>query len=138
MNKASKNRRAERGGASAKLLIVLTVLILIGNAGLNYIPVAYEGENFRQEMQTAVVQGMALPSNGTKPAEAVKAKISRVAKANDLPSDTFMDVRVVNNVIQARVYYSKTVPILPLGIYDYNYEFDHTATPTGFLVKSLN
>ncbi|HEX8637044.1 MAG TPA: hypothetical protein VF692_03195 [Pyrinomonadaceae bacterium] len=138
MNKASKNHRGERGGAGAKLLIVLTVLILIGNAGINYIPVAYEGQDFKQEMQTAVVQGLALPSNGAKPADAVKARIVKAAKANDLPIDAFIDVRQVNNVIQARVYYTKPIVILPLGIYTYNYEFDHTATPTGFMVKSVN
>jgi len=138
MNKTSKNRRAERGGAGAKLLIVVAILFLIGNAGINYIPVAYEGQNFKQEMQTAVVQGLALPSGGAKPADAVKARIVKAARANDLPTDTFMDVRQINNVIQARVYYSKPIAVLPLGVYTYNYEFDHTATPTGFMVKSVN
>jgi hypothetical protein len=137
MNKASKNRGSERGGASAKLLIVLMVLILIGNAGLNYVPVAYEAESFKQEMQTAVVQGLALPVNSGKPVNVIKARLARAAQANNLPIDAFMDVRQVNNVLQARVYYSKPVTILPLGIYTYDYEFDHTATPTGFLVKSF-
>lgn len=138
MNQASKNRRSERGGAGAKLLIVVTILFLIGNAGINYIPVAYEAQDFKQEMQTAVVQGLALPSGGATPAAAVKARIVKAAKASDLPADTFMDVRQVNNVVQARVYYSKPIAILPLGIYTYNYEFDHTATPTGFMVKSVS
>jgi hypothetical protein len=138
MNKASKNRRSERGGAGAKLLIVVTILFLIGNAGFNYIPVAYEAQDFKQEMQTAVVQGLALPTGGAKPADAIKARIIKAAKANDLPVDTFMDVRQVNNVVQARVYYSKPIAVLPLGLYTYNYEFDHTATPTGFMVKSVS
>ncbi len=137
MNKSSTNSCPERGGAGVKLLIVLMVLILIGNAGLNYVPVAYEAQSFKQEMQTAVVQGLALPSNSGKPADLIKVRLARAAKANDLPIDTFMDVRQVNNVIQARVYYSKPIVILPLGIYTYDYEFDHTATPTGFLVKSF-
>jgi len=33
------------------------------------------------------------------------------------------------------VTYTKKVPILPLGIYTYNYVFDNTATPAGFLMK---
>ena len=136
MNKVSENRRAERGGASAKLLIVATVLLLIGNAGLNYIPVAYEGESLKQEMQTTVVQVLALPSNKLKPADAVKARLTRLVKANDLPEDTFMDVRQVNNIVQARLYYSRPISVLPFGLYIYDYEFDHTATPTGFLAKS--
>ena len=138
MNKALKNRRGERGGAGAKLLIAVTILILIGNAGINYVPVAYEGQDFKQEMQTAVVQGLALPSGGAKPADAVKARIVKAARASDLPIDAFIDVRQVNSVIQARVYYTKPVVILPFGIYTYEYEFDHTATPTGFMVKSVN
>lgn len=137
MSKASKNRRAERGGAGAKLLIVVAILILIGNAGINYVPVAYEGQNFKQEMHTAVVQGLALPTGGAKPADAIKARIIKTVRASDLPVDTFIDVRQINNVIQARVYYSKPVVILPFGIYTYNYEFDHTATPTGFIIKSI-
>jgi hypothetical protein len=40
--------------------------------------------------------------------------------------------------VQARVYYSKPIAVLPLGLYTYNYEFDHTATPTGFMVKSVS
>jgi hypothetical protein len=46
---------SERGGAGVKFLIIFVVLILAANAGYNYIPVAYAGESFRQEMQTAVV-----------------------------------------------------------------------------------
>jgi len=138
MNKAETNRRGERGGAGAKLLITLIVLVLIGNAGLNFIPVAYEAESFKQEMQTAVVQGLASPTNGLKPTEFVKLKLLKAAKENDLPTDTFMDIKQNGSSIQARVYYIKPINILPFGIYTYNYEFDHTATPVGFLMKSFN
>jgi len=138
MNKAEKNRRAERGSAKAKLLITLCVLVLIGHAGLNFIPVAYEGESFKQEMQTAVVQGLASPARGPKPTELVKLKLQKAARDNNLPDDTFMDVKQNGNNIQARVYYLKPIHILPFGIYTYNYEFDHTATPVGFLMKSFD
>jgi len=50
------------------------VLFLLAHAGFNYIPVAHDGKSFKQEMQTAVVQGLALP-NGGKPVEATKARI---------------------------------------------------------------
>jgi len=52
-----------------------------------------------------------------------------------VPADAFIEVKIVNAVIQARVAYSRQAEILPLGLYTYNYEFDHTATPTGFLMK---
>ncbi|HEY0659683.1 MAG TPA: hypothetical protein VGD05_14505 [Pyrinomonadaceae bacterium] len=138
MNKAETNRREERGSARLKLLITLVVLFLIGNAGLNFIPVAYEGESFKQEMQTAVVQGLASPARGGKPTELVKLKLQRAAKENNLPADTFMDVRQNGSNIQARVYYIKPIDILPFGAFTYNYEFDHTATPVGFLMKSFD
>lgn len=138
MRKLSKNPAGERGSAKTKFLLTIVVLFLIGNAGLNYIPVAYEGESFKQEMQTAVVQGLATPANGAKPTDFVKQKLKRAAQENNLPSDAFIDVRQNGNNIQARVYYLKPIPVLPFGIYTYNYEFDHTATPVGFLTKSLN
>ena len=136
MYKPNESRQTERGGAGVKLLITVIILVLIGNAGLNFIPVAYESESFKQEMQTAVVQGLASPANGAKPTEFVKLKIQKAAKENNLPNDIYMDVKQNGSNIQARVYYVKPVNVLPFGIYTYNYEFDHTATPVGFLTKS--
>lgn len=132
--KTKKDWQTERGGAGVKLAAVLVVLILLAHAGYNYIPVAYEGESFKQEMQTAVVQGLALPNAG-KPVEATKARILRAAAQSNVPADAFVEVKQVNTVIQARVAYSKQVEMLPFGLYTYNYEYDHTATPTGFLLK---
>ena len=61
MNTKALSRASERGGAGVKFLIVFVVLFLIGHAGYNYVPIAYAGENFKQEMQTAVVNGLATP-----------------------------------------------------------------------------
>ncbi len=135
MKKYVSHRSSERGSATTKFMLVLFVIVLAANAGLNFIPVAYEGENFKQEMQTAVVQGLAVPA-GVRPVESVQLRIQRAAAENNLPPDTFMDVKLVGNVIQAHVVYRKTIGILPFGLYNYTYHFDHTATPTGFLLKS--
>ncbi|MGI8468911.1 MAG: hypothetical protein ACR2N3_10700 [Pyrinomonadaceae bacterium] len=136
MNKniLNKYRGAELGGASVKFLIVAVILVVAANAGYNYIPTAYQGENFKQEMQTAVVQGLALPPQAGNPVDATKGRLIRIATDNQLPP-AFIDVRQVNNVLTAHVRYSKDVSIVPFGIYNYHYEFDHTATPTGFLLK---
>jgi hypothetical protein len=125
---------SERGAAGIKLLLVLAVLILIANAGYNYIPIAYQGESFKQDMQTAVVQGMAVPP-GVTVTDMVKGKLKRALLSNDIPHDAFVEVKPINNAVQARVVYTKKVPILPFGIYTYKYHFDNTATPTGFLMK---
>lgn len=130
-----KSRSGERGEAGAKLLMVLTVLILIGYAGINYVPVAYSAESFKQDMQTAVVQGLATPTKAGKPTDFVKDKITRAIAANDVPKDAYIEVKQNGKELRARVYYTQTVNILPFGIYKYNYVFDHTATPTGFLLK---
>ncbi len=134
MKKAVKKVNAERGGAGVKLLFVVLVLFLIGNAGYQFIPVAYAGESLKQDMQTAVVQGLAVPGRGS-PIEMVKKKIMISVESNNVPPDVFIEVKAANNSIQAHVAYTKEVPVLPFGIYNYQYEFDHTATPTGFLTK---
>ena len=127
-------RRKESGSAGVKLTIILVSLFLIAHAGFNFIPVAYSGENFKQEMQTAVIHGFALP-NGADPISATKGKIRAVASANSVLPDAVIEVKQINNVLQAHVVYSKPVEILPFGLYTYDYHFDHTATPSGFLTK---
>ncbi len=126
--------RNQRGGAGVKFVLILVVLFLVAHAGFNYVPVAYTAQSFREEMHTAVVQGSALPT-GSDPVGTIKTRMKRLAAASDVPPDTFIEVKQVGNVLQAHVVYSKQVPILPLGLYTYTYHFDHTATPTGFLLK---
>lgn len=124
-----------RGGAGVKLIMVLAGLFLIAHAGYNYIPVAYEGESFKQEMQTAVVQAVAMPGANLTVMDTVKAKIKKAALNNNVPTDALIEVKPANNIVQAHVSYSKPINMLPFGIYKYNYKFDSTATPTGFLFK---
>lgn len=125
---------SQHGGAGVKFMIVLFVIVLAANAGFNYIPVAYAGESFKQDMQTAVVNGLALPGR-LNPVDVVKAKVQKAASDNDVPTDAFIEVKQVGNTIHAHAVYSKQVNLLPFGLYHYNYQFDHTAVPTGFLLK---
>ena len=126
--------KSERGEAGFKLLLFIIVISIIGFAGFNYVPVAYEAASFKQEMETAVIKAIALPQ-GLKPVDAVRTKLKRAMVENNIPDNSFMDVKQVKNVIQARIYYQREVEILPFGLYRYTYVFDHTATPTGFLLK---
>lgn len=129
-----KDRSRERGSAGIKFMIVLSVMILAGNAGFNYVPAAYNAESLKSEMSTAVLQGLALPGK-MNPVDNVKARIQKAITTNDIPADAQMIVTMAGNVLQARVVYTKPVSILPFGIYTYKYQFDHTATPSGFLLK---
>lgn len=125
----------ERGGAGVKLTFVLVVLFLAAHAGFNYVPVAYQAESFKSEMYTAVTQSLAMPNSRLTPVSAARERIQRAAISNEIPEDAEMDVKLVKQVVQARVVYTKPVNILPLGLFTYDYHFDHTATPTGFLLK---
>ena len=127
-------RLKERGSAGIKLAVTLVILFLIANAGFNFIPVAYSGENFKQEMQTAVVYGTALPGS-VDPIAATKIRLQRAAATENLPPSAIIDVKRAGNALRAHVVYSQQISILPFGIYVYDYQFDHTATPTGFLMK---
>jgi len=126
----SKNL-SERGGASLKLLIVIIVIALLGNAGYNYIPVAFDGYNLKEEMGKAVVRGMAA-SGRNKPVNVVRNSLKTAFKDSNVPPNAFVEVKTVEGGVQARVRYTKTVELLPLGLYQYDYMFDYTATPMRF------
>lgn len=135
MTNLKRNHKSEHGGAGVKFLLVALVLLLCANAGFNYIPVAYEGANFRQEMDTAVVKGLAAGGQ-MKPMDVVKASIQRAVYDNNIPADAVIDIKPAGGAIQAHVTYSKSVSMLPFGIYKYTYNFDYVATPRGYLLKS--
>ena len=135
MNNLENDRNFERGGAGVKFLIIALVLIVIGNAGANYIPVAYDGASFRQEMDTAVVKGLAASGN-IKPMDVVTGSVRRAATDYNVPVDAIVEIKPVGGVVQAHVIYSKQVSVLPFGIYKYTYNFDYVARPVGFLLKS--
>ena len=134
MKNSEKNRSSERGSATVKALCVFLFLALAANAGINYIPIAYNGANFKQEMDAAVVKGLAAPPS-VKPLDLVQASVKRAAAQNDVPKDAVIEVKPVGGVIQAHVAYTQQVNMLPFGLYKYNYDFNYVARPTGFLVK---
>jgi hypothetical protein len=134
MKKLANDRSSERGGAAVKFLLIFLVLVIVANAGFNYVPVAYEGASFRQEMDTAVVKGLGA-SGRLKPLEVVTSSITRASSDYNLPEDTFIEIKPVNGVVEAHVVYTREVNMLPFGLYKYNYNFDHLARPVGYLLK---
>jgi hypothetical protein len=114
--------------------MVFVVLALVANAGFNYVPVAYQGASFKQEMDTAVVKGLGA-SGRIKPMEAVTASIRKASFDYDIPEDAFVDIKPVNGIVEAHVAYSRPVNMLPFGLYQYSYDFDYVAKPTGYLLK---
>ena len=134
MKQQANVRTSERGSAGAKFLAIFVVLFLVAHAGYQYVPVAYAGANFRQEMDTAVVKGLAT-SGRLKPVEVVQASINRAMYENDIPATAIIEIKPEGAVVMAHVVYSKDVNILPFGLYKYRYDFNHRATPQGYLLK---
>lgn len=126
---------SQRGSASLKLLRTVLLFYVVGNAIYNYLPVAYNSENLRTEMHAAVLQGMSLPGTMGNPVEVTKRRIQNVMRANNIPSYAYLEVKAVNNVIQARVAYMQPIPVLPFGLYDYNYQFDYSTNTGNYLAK---
>ncbi len=133
MNRIVKYRESERGSAGVKFFITLVIILLVGNAAYNYIPVAYEAETVKTDMQAAVLQSLATPGK-INAVDNVKTRLQRTFVQNQVPKNALMDVRQTGPTITARVAYTKQINILPFGIYKYFYVFDHTATPSGFLL----
>ncbi len=133
MNKI-KDRESERGSAGTKFAITMVVILLVANAGYNYVPVAYEAETVKSEMSTAVLQGLATPGK-LSPVDNVKARIQRAFTVNHVPENALLEVKMAGSAVTARVAYTKEIGLLPFGIYNYVYVFDHTATPSGFLLE---
>jgi len=135
MNEKIRDRESERGSAGTKFAITMVIILLVANAGYNYVPIAYEAESVKSEMSTAVLQGLATPGK-LSPVDNVKARIQRALIVNHVPENAILDVKQAGAAVTARVAYSKEVGILPFGIYNYIFVFDHTATPSGFLLEA--
>lgn len=134
MKNLERDRSSERGGAGVKFLLIALALVMVANAAFHYIPVAYEAASLRQEMDTAVVKGMATAGR-LKPMDVVKASLEKAMRDNNTPSDAFVDIQPNGGVVQARVIYTKEVSMLPFGLYEYKYNFDYLAAPTGYILK---
>lgn len=134
MKVSTIDRSNERGSAGIKFLLITMVLVMVGNAGINYVPVAYEGANLKQEMDTAVVKGLASGPR-MNPVDVVKASLQKAIYENNVPADAFVEVKQTPGAVQAHVVYSKQVAMLPFGIYNYRYDFNYLAVPTGYLLK---
>jgi len=134
MDRSVRKRDSERGSAGTKLVVFLAILFLSAHAGYNYVPVAYNAQSLRSDMDTAILQGMAMPGK-INPIDNVKERIAKALIVNNAPQGATLDVKQAGNALVARVTYQQQVNVLPFGMYKYNYVFDYTSTPTGFLLK---
>jgi hypothetical protein len=129
-------RSSEHGGAGVKFLIIVVVLFMIAHAGYAYVPTAYQCEDYRQRINEVVTNAFAMPLAATNSPEMVKQRLRNYGNEYAVPLNAFIKVdKMDNGGLKAQVKFSKDIDLLPLGLYKYHYEFDHTAAPNGFLTK---
>ncbi len=129
-------RRAERGSAQVKLITFLVVLFAVGFAGSQYVPVAYNGSAFKQEMQTCVDQAAVSPAAKADSVAWTRKKIAEIAPSFGVPPQATLDVKKTGDVaLSATVTYTYPVNVLPFGLYTYPYQFNYTATTAALLTK---
>ncbi len=133
MNQELRNtRHSERGGAAVKLLVVLVLLVIIGRAGWNFVPVWYEGQSAKQEMATAVKKAVTLPDKNNPKATLIRG-LDVLKRASVIPNDASVQITEPKGALQVKIRYSRKVSILPFGLYDYDFVFNHTATANGII-----
>jgi hypothetical protein len=119
-------RSGERGAATVKFLIVMTILCACAYAGYLYVPVAFQANAYKDLMQhyadVTVAQGYAPSWAGEQ--------LAKSAAEYDVPPNATITPAQRDNRIEIRVQFVR--PIEFPG-YTYNYEFDHTVKSTAFL-----
>lgn len=129
-------RSPEHGGAGVKFLIVVVALFIIGHAGFNYVPIAYQAQDYKQRMTEVVTNAFAMPNSAINSPEAVKQRLRRYGNDDGVPADALIKVdKMDNGAMRAQVKFARQIELLPFGLYKYNYEFDNTAIPNGYLTK---
>ncbi len=134
MNSLHKNNANERGSAGLKFLLIFLGLFLAAHALWNYVPVAYNGASFKQEMDTAVVKALAA-SGQIKPLDVATATVTKAASDYGVPADAIIEVKPDKGVVTVHASYTKPVNLLPFGLFKYDYKLDYTARPVGYLLK---
>ena len=123
-----KDRRSERGGARLKFLIVIIVIAAVAYAGYLYVPVAYNAYLYKDLMQQKVDTAAALGH----PASWVRDQLVKSGPEYDVPTDAQIVPTLKDGRMEVQVQF--TWPIEFPG-YVYEYNFDHTAHSTEFLLK---
>jgi hypothetical protein len=110
-----------------KFLIVLAVIGSLAYAGYIFVPVAYQAFLFKDLMQHDVDVAAA---QGYQPAW-VGEQLTKAAAEYGVPQDAVITTEQRDSRMEVRVQFTRP---LEFPGYTYQYEFDHTARSTPFLV----
>jgi hypothetical protein len=121
-------RHGERGAGRLKFILVLAVVALIAYMGFQYVPVAYQGYQFKKVMDDSTE----MASAGGKSLEWLKSQIRSSANDYSVPPDSLKVTEPVvrDGRIEITAQFTRPVNILPFWTYTYN--FEHTARSSTF------
>ena len=123
----SNSRRNEFGGARLKFILFMTLVIVGAYVGYQMLPVMYHAYVWKDLMQhkvnVAATQGY--------PATWVNDQLKKSAPEYQIPPDAEIIAAPLDQRIQVRVQYKK---LIEFPGYTYEYDFDHTAKSTEFLM----
>jgi hypothetical protein len=121
-------RQGEHGAARLRFIVVLAVVALVAYMGFQYVPVAYQGYQFKKVMDDSTETASA----GGKSLEWLKSQIRSSANEYNVPPDSLRMTEPIvrDGRIEVTAQYTRPVNILPF--WTYNYSFEHTAKSSTF------
>lgn len=124
-----RTRRAtEYGGSRFNFLLFVVVVAIVGYAGYQYVPVAYQASQLKVFMQDTVDRAVVTDKNAAWADE----QLRRNLKDYGAPADALVTVGNREARLEAHVEY--TVPI-PLVVTTYQYKFNHTTRSANLLTN---
>ena len=112
--------RRERGGARLNFLLVLIALAVVGYVGYQFVPLLYGASQYKTFMQDTVNNA----AISDKPPAWVEQQLRANAELYGVPADALFETSERNNRIEARVMFTRPVPLI---VTTYQYKFDNTA-----------
>jgi hypothetical protein len=113
-------RATEHGGSRFNFLLTIVIIAVVGYAGYQYVPVAYQASQLKVAIQDAVDKAVVTDKN----AAWAEDQIRRTLPTYGAPPDALVTVANREARLEAHVEY--TVPI-PLLVTTHEYKFNHTA-----------
>ena len=117
----------ERGGARLKFIIAITVFAAVAYTGYLYVPVAVDAYYFKDVMQNKVD----LAASQGYEAAWIADQLNKSKAEYHVPQEAIITPGRNDQRMEVRVQFTR--PISFPG-FTYNYEFDHTAKSTTFLI----
>jgi hypothetical protein len=121
-------KASERGSARLQFIFIMAIIAVVAYAGYLFIPVAYQAYLFKDLMQHDVDAAAALG----RPPTWVQEQLAKSGPEYGVPADAVIVPVQQDGRVEVRVQFKR--PIEFPG-YTYQYDFDHTAKSTTFLMK---